>query len=65
LYGHFCTTVYDDATGYSGSVSNFSAVSTSTDNVFSSSTATQIAAQTPSLSGSVSAGYTGTITIGL
>ena len=60
-----CTTVYDNATGYSGSVSNFSAVSTSTDNVFSSSTATQIAAQTPSLSGSVSAGYTGTITIGL
>ena len=60
-----CTTVYDDATGYSGSVSNFAAVTTSTDNVFASSTAAQIAAQTPSLSGSVANGYTGTITIGL
>jgi hypothetical protein len=60
-----CTTVYDNATGYSASVSNFAAVSTSTDNVFASSTAAQIAAQTPSLSGSVADGYTATITIGL
>ena len=59
-----CTTVYDTATGYSGSATNFSGVATSTDNVFSSSTAAQIAAQTPSLSGSISA-YAGTITIGL
>ena len=48
-----------------GLVTNFAAVSTSTDNVFSSSTAAQIAAQTPSLTGSVAAGYTGTITVGL
>jgi len=60
-----CTTVYNTATGYSGSVSNFAAVTTSSDNVFASSTAAQIAQQTPSLSGSVSAGYTGTIIVGL
>jgi protocatechuate 3,4-dioxygenase beta subunit len=60
-----CTTVYDNATGYSASVTTFAAVTTSTDNVFASSTAAQIAAQTPSLSGSVADGYTGTITIGL
>jgi protocatechuate 3,4-dioxygenase beta subunit len=60
-----CNTVYATATGYSGSATNFAGITTSTDNVFSSSTAAQIAAQTPSLSGSVSAGYTGTITVGL
>ena len=60
-----CSAVYADATGYSGSVANFAAVTTSTDSVFASSTAAQIAAQTPSLSGSVANGYTGTITIGL
>ena len=60
-----CSTVFDDATGYSASVTNFAAVTTSTDNVFSSSTSAQIAAQTPSLSGSVADGYTGTIAVGL
>jgi protocatechuate 3,4-dioxygenase beta subunit len=60
-----CTTVFDNATGYSASVANFEAVTTSTDSVFASSTAAQIAAQTPSLSGSVSDGYTGTITVAL
>jgi protocatechuate 3,4-dioxygenase beta subunit len=59
-----CTTVYDTATGYSTSATNFASISTSTDNVFSSSTAAQIAAQTPSLAGSIS-GYSGTITIGV
>jgi protocatechuate 3,4-dioxygenase beta subunit len=59
-----CNTVYDSATGYSGSTTNFAGVTTSTDNVFSSSTAAQIAAQTPSLTGGIS-GYTGVITIGL
>ena len=61
-----CTAIYDDtATGYGGSATNFSSISTSTDNVFASSTTAQITAQTPSLSGSVSAGFTGSITIGL
>jgi protocatechuate 3,4-dioxygenase beta subunit len=60
-----CQAVYDNATGYSQSVTNLAAVSTSTDNVFASSTAAQIAQQTPSLAGSVTAGYTGTILIGV
>lgn len=60
-----CSTVYSSATGYSASVSNLAAVTISSDNVFGDNTSAQIAAQTPSLSGSVSAGYTGTITIGL
>jgi len=60
-----CTTVFDDATGYSASVTNFASVTTSTDSVFSTSTAAQIAAQTPSVSGSVADGFTGTITVGL
>jgi hypothetical protein len=42
-----CSTVFENATGYSVSVTNCAAVTTSTDNVFSSSTSAQIAAQTP------------------
>ncbi len=60
-----CTTVYGNATGYSSSVTNLAAVTVSDDNVFDSSTATEIAAQTPALTGSVTDGYTGTITIGV
>jgi protocatechuate 3,4-dioxygenase beta subunit len=59
-----CNTVYDTATGYSGSKTNFAAITTSNDNVFASSTAAQIAAQTPALTGDIS-GFSGTITIGL
>jgi hypothetical protein len=57
--------VYSGSSGYSASVANLAAVTTSSDNVFSSSTAAQIAVQTPSLSGSVANGYTGTIQIGV
>ena len=60
-----CSTVYNGATGYSASVSNFAAVSLATDNVFGDNTATQLAAMTPSLSGSIAAGYTGSIVIGV
>jgi protocatechuate 3,4-dioxygenase beta subunit len=59
------STVYSTASGYSASVANLSAVTTSTDNVFESSTSAQITAQTPSLSGDITSGYTGTIVIGL
>jgi protocatechuate 3,4-dioxygenase beta subunit len=59
------TTVYNTATGYSGSVTNLSRVSLSSDTVFASATSTQIAAMTPALSGSVSAGYTATVTVGV
>lgn len=57
--------VYYGATGYTASQTNFSQVSLSSDNVFGDNTAAQLAQQTPTLSGSVSAGYTGTVLIGL
>jgi protocatechuate 3,4-dioxygenase beta subunit len=57
--------VYSGATGYSQSVSNAAAVSLSNDNVFRDNTSAQMAQMTPALSGSVSAGYTGTLLIGV
>ncbi|MBS0377766.1 MAG: intradiol ring-cleavage dioxygenase [Proteobacteria bacterium] len=60
-----CTTVYADATGYSGSVANLAAVTTSSDLVFASSTAAQLAAQTPAMTGSVADGYTATATVAI
>jgi hypothetical protein len=60
-----CTTVYAAASGYSTSVTNLSSITTSNDGVFDGSSSAQIAQQTPALTGSVSSGYTGTITIGV
>ena len=60
-----CQAVYNNVSGYSQSITNFAAISTSTDNVFSDNTAAQLAQQTPSLAGSTSAGYSGTILIGV
>ncbi|MCI3131097.1 intradiol ring-cleavage dioxygenase [Phenylobacterium aquaticum] len=59
-----CNTVFA-TTGYSASVTNFAKVSLSTDGIFGDNTSAQIAAMTPSFSGSTSAGYTATATIGL
>lgn len=50
---------------YSGSTSNLNGVTIASDNVFGDNTAAQIAAQTPTLSGTATAGYTATITVGL
>jgi protocatechuate 3,4-dioxygenase beta subunit len=58
-----CQGVYKNAAGYSQSLRELSDVTVSSDNVFEDSTAAQIARQTPVLTGSVSAGYTGTILI--
>jgi protocatechuate 3,4-dioxygenase beta subunit len=58
-----CQTVYKSAAGYSRSYTELSDVTVSSDNVFEDSSAAQIARQTPVLTGSVSAGYTGTILI--
>lgn len=60
-----CTTVYSTASGYSSSVSRLSAVTTSNDGVFGDNSSAQIAAMTPAFSGSVSAGYAATATIGI
>ena len=58
-----CQTVYKSAAGYSRSLTELSDVTVSSDNVFEDSNAAQIARQTPVLTGSVEAGYTGTILI--
>ena len=58
-----CQSVYKNAAGYNESLADLSNVTVSSDNVFGDSTAAQIARQTPVLTGSVSAGYTGTILI--
>lgn len=50
---------------YSTSVANYRQISLSSDNVFGDNTSAQIAQMTPELSGSVSAGYTGTATIAI
>ncbi|PZU10725.1 intradiol ring-cleavage dioxygenase [Sphingomonas sp.] len=60
-----CSTVYNGATGYSSSITNFSRVTLSSDNVFGDNTAAQLAQQTPSMTGSVSAGYVATAVIGI
>ncbi|QIL71864.1 intradiol ring-cleavage dioxygenase [Diaphorobacter sp. HDW4B] len=60
-----CTTVYNNATGYTASVRNLSQISIASDNVFGDNTTAQITQQTPVLDGSVAKGYTGTIVIGV
>lgn len=60
-----CSTVYNGASGYTTSITNFAGVSINGDNVFGDNSAAQIAQQTPTLSGSVAAGYTGTAIIGI
>jgi protocatechuate 3,4-dioxygenase beta subunit len=57
--------VFADATLYPGSASRAASVTTSNDGVFGDNTAAQIAAMTPTYSGSVSAGYTMAATIGI
>ena len=57
-----CNQVYGVATGYDASVNNFANVSLSTDNVFSD---TQAATQLASVTGSNSAGYAATLTVGI
>ncbi|WP_242128858.1 intradiol ring-cleavage dioxygenase [Sphingobium sp. Sx8-8] len=59
-----CNTVYATS-AYSSSKSNFAAISTSSDNVFGDNTSAQIAAMTPSMTGDITNGYTGTVTVGL
>jgi len=60
-----CSAVYPYVSGYTQSVANFAAVTLASDNVFSDNTAAQIAAMTLAMSGSATAGYTATATIGI
>ena len=60
-----CTAVYADTATYPSSATNFRQITLSSDNVFGDNTAAQLAQQTPTLTGSPSAGYVGTAMIGL
>jgi protocatechuate 3,4-dioxygenase beta subunit len=60
-----CNAIYPNVTGYSASVSRLAAISLAADNVFGDNTAAQLAAMTPTMSGSVNAGYTARAVIGL
>lgn len=60
-----CSAVYSDTATYPSSATNFARVSLTSDNVFADNSAAQLAQQTPTLTGSVAAGYTGSALIGL
>lgn len=61
-----CQAVYSGASAtYTNGTSNLSRISIASDNVFGDNTAAQIAQQTPTLTGSVSAGYTGSVVVGI
>lgn len=59
------TAIYSGDTRYTSSIANYNAISLSSDNVFGDNTSAQLAQMTPSLTGSVSAGYTGSALIGI
>ncbi len=61
----FCETFYASATGYSASISNLTAISFASDNVFGDDTAAQLAASTLTPTGSIAAGYAGSMTLGI
>jgi protocatechuate 3,4-dioxygenase beta subunit len=60
-----CSTVYGSASGYSASVGNLAQVTLANDNVFGDNSTAQMTQMTPALSGDVSAGYDGTILVGV
>ena len=60
-----CTTVYNLASGYTSSRSNFLSISLSSDNVFGNNTSAQIAAMTPTFTGDTTNGYDAAATVGL
>lgn len=62
---HICSAVYNGADGYDASVSNLAGVTIDSDNVFGDNTDAQMAAMTPTLSGSVADGFTGNLVIGV
>jgi protocatechuate 3,4-dioxygenase beta subunit len=59
-----CAAVYATS-AYSTSLSNYNSITIASDNVFGDNTTAQMAVMTPVFTGSVSAGYTATSTIGI
>ena len=60
-----CQTVYNSATGYSQSVNNLAGVTVASDGVFGDNSSAQMDQMTAALTGSVDAGYDGTLLIGV
>ena len=60
-----CSTVYAGATGYSASVSNLAQVTIASDGVFGDNSTAQMTQMTAAATGSVTAGYNGTILVGV
>lgn len=59
------TAVFTADAAYTASIANYNAISLSSDNVFGDNTSAQLAQMTPTLTGSVTAGYAGTALIGI
>lgn len=60
-----CSTVYADATTYPSSATKFARISLSSDGIFGDNSAAQVAQQTPTFTGSTTAGYNATALIGI
>jgi protocatechuate 3,4-dioxygenase beta subunit len=60
-----CSAVYSGASGYGASANNLAGVTLANDNVFGDNSTTQMAQMTAAMSGSVSAGYTGSVVVGV
>jgi len=60
-----CSAVFADTATYPASASRFARVSLASDGIFGDNSAAQVAQQTPVLTGSPGAGYTGTALIGI
>lgn len=59
------TAVFTGDATYTASIANYNAISLSSDNVFGDNTSAQLAQMTPTLTGSLSAGYAGSALIGI
>lgn len=59
------TAVYNGDSRYTSSIANYNAISLSSDNIFGDNTSAQLAQQTPTLTGSLSAGYSGSVLVGI
>ncbi len=60
-----CSTVYQNAAGYSASVSNLAGVTVASDMVFGDNTTAQMTQMMPAITGSVAAGYASTVVVGV
>ncbi|TCM17824.1 dioxygenase-like protein [Novosphingobium sp. PhB165] len=59
------TAVFTGDSRYTASIANYNAITLSSDGVFGDNTSAQLAQMTPSLTGTVSSGYTGSALIGI